>query len=140
ISSWYFNLKSEFSADLLEINESAHSHFIDVQQARASSSGFSPPPGSMGEGHGKYLIEFDFPPPPVGGPPPGQGWFSAGRWIEFTITSDEDITAQSFNALSVPGSSHGPYHSLARVQGIPYGEGSGWVVPTLIPLPAPVYL
>jgi hypothetical protein len=49
-----------------------------------------------------------------------------------TYTGSGDFSVWSFNFLSEPGGGQGVYPSAAHVQGIPYGEGSGWIA-----VPAP---
>ena len=84
---------------------------------------------------GIYDILFDFP------PPPGQqaARFNAGESLVYDISGIAGLTADSFNFFSEPGpgSTAGPFLSVARFQDTP-GGGSDWV--GAVPVPAAVWL
>ena len=72
------------------------------------------------DGDGYFDIEFLFPTDPQG------SRFSDSKTSVYTIIGDS-ITASSFNYLSYINGGEGVYHTGAHIQGIPSGEGSGWI-------------
>jgi hypothetical protein len=125
ITKWTFNLDPALSATGLNVTH-------DGGQAPASvSKGVD---AFKADGDGYFDLLFSF--------PTSGNTFGKGETAEFTITSADPITAASFAYLSVNGPpSKNGFMSAAHVQGIgPGGGQSGWIAPTMVPLPAPVAL
>ena len=80
------------------------------------------------DGDGFYDIMFGFPTSPSG------SRFKDTLTSVYTITGDS-ITASSFDFLSAPGGGTGNFKTGAHVQGIPAGEGSGWIGNVAVPEP-----
>ncbi|MCI0749539.1 MAG: hypothetical protein L0Y32_03185, partial [Nevskiales bacterium] len=83
------------------------------------------------DGDGKYDIVVDY--------PNGSG-FDANMASVYDITGISTLTADSFYYLSFPSGGHGPFLSAAHVQNTGDGDGSGWVAPVVVPVPAAAWL
>lgn len=92
--------------------------------------------GYQADGAGEYDIRIDF------GKSDPDKYFNANDQVEWTISmAGIDIFASDFNHESLKVTEKDANLAAAHIQGIgPAGKGSGWHGPTLIPLPAPVYL
>ncbi len=125
VGVWAFNLDTAFDpTDLLVTQDSGPA----IDGYATGTDAFK------ADGDGFFDLRFDF--------PNNGDTFGMGDVAEFTITSTDAITASSFAFLSVNGPvGKTGFLSAAHVQGIgAQGEDSGWIAPTVIPLPAPAYL
>ena len=89
------------------------------------------------DGDGLYDIYIDLPPPPGN----QAKRFEAGETLEFSISGIATLTALDFDFLSAPAGGAGPFTAAARVQqtGLD-GEGSDWIAPNPVPVPAAAWL
>lgn len=116
ISKMYFNVDSSLLSSL---------SFARIANGTPAAN-LSTPSVTIGEdankadGDGYYDIYMAF-------ATSGSGRFQDGESIKFLITGAAGLDANDFNLQSVPGGGNGTYVSAAHVQGIPTGEGSGWI-------------
>lgn len=132
VKDWYFNLDPTLDPDLLSFSSppsksgSGAAPWFDDPVISKGSNGFK----AGSDGWFDLLIEFA-----VANVNETQN-FDAGDSVEYTISGISSLTANSFDFMSSPGDSHGPYVTAAHVLGI--GEDdSGWVT---IPEPATLCL
>lgn len=125
ITTWAFNLDPALNPNNLQITH-------DAGQAPSSVTTGENFFKAAGDGFLDVLFQF----------PSSGDTFGKGETAEFTITSTDPITAASFAYLSINGPlGKTGFMSVAHVQGIgPGGAESGWIAPTVVPLPAPVML
>lgn len=128
LSQLYLNLNPSLNATSLVFSYQGSS----TAPAASVSTGTN---AYKADGDGYYDILLNFP------PPPGTQKFDAGEQAVYTITGIASLSANSFYALSAPGSGSnaGPFYSAAHVQGLS-GGGSSWLAPVAVPLPMAVWL
>lgn len=128
VKNWSFNFDTGLDPDDLSISQNSG-------PAAVWSTGEQ---HHKADGNGYYDVLFSF--------STSGDLFKQGSVAEFTITSDDPISAHSFMYQSVGGPPEkNGFYSAAHVLGI-YTTQSGWIAPNgppeqvLVPLPAPVAL
>ena len=134
VTAMYFNLDPSLDPDSLIFNRISGTGPTDQNTDIITPATANPNELRAGS-DGFYDILFDFP------PPPGQqaARFNAGENLVYEISGIAGLTADSFNFFADPGpgSTAGPFLSVARFQDTP-GGGSDFV--GAVPIPAAVWL
>jgi hypothetical protein len=119
VKDWYFNVADESKLASMSIT------YGSGQAAQSVSKSAN---AYQADGDGKYDILFSF----ASG---GANAFTGSETSVYTITAT-GITPEWFLALSQPAGGHGPFYTAAHVLGLgDDGDDSGWLAPTMIPLP-----
>ncbi len=82
------------------------------------------------DGDGKYDILFNF-------ATANSGRFGAGDSVTYLISGIPGLTSADFQYLSTPAGGHGPFDAAGHVQGIGCSDDSGWIDPSVGPVPVP---
>lgn len=131
IGSTYFNLDPSLDPTSLAFTRTGGTGPSAAQTSISTGTN-----AFKADGDGLYDILFDFPPPPGS----GGAKFEAGEAVTYDITGIASLAASSFDFLSAPDGGHGPFTAAAHVQGINADPDSGWIAPSVVPVPAAVWL
>jgi hypothetical protein len=80
------------------------------------------------DGDGLYDVLFSF-------ATANAGRFGAGDSVTYLISGIPGLTAADFQFLSTPDGGHGPFDAAGHIQGIQCMDDSGWIDPSMGPLP-----
>jgi hypothetical protein len=124
VPSWMFNLDP--ALDPLGLN------FATVSGTRTNAAVSIGENAFRAAGGGYFDIRFTWPTANSG------DRFVGGDVVTYFITSNQAISAMSFDCLSAPGGGQGPFVTAAKVQGIgANANGSGWIT---VPEPIALWL
>ena len=117
VAKWLFNLDPDLNPGLLQFVQSDKSGSFEDPTIGNEYDDFN------ADGDGQFDIEFAF--ATADG---GDNRFGVAEWVEYTITSTQTLTADSFDFQSTPAGGEGTWPTAAHVQAIiDPNNGSGWV-------------